>query len=310
MSHPEPRAEDWHVQQDRLIDSSLDVAAAISASPDPVFRSFQFCADSLFYNAHLLTLIAEYPQDASFRVIDIGCGDGRTAHDIARLFPNAEVLGLDANARSLQICLERPPLPNLTFVAGRFEEQHDLGVFDVAVCSEVFEHVVEAQGLLSTCAAAVRPGGLLSFSTPSGWIARQPRLSLLKMALRDREAWRLRAFPERNWPAALAHHPGTRLGVLRTMTSAAGFDIEARRSSLATVDRGSRSTLTGVRRLLGRPAGDNSMLFAAARTGRPRTHVQASRVYHLYMLLEAIMNLVPATRVLESRTFLTLRRRS
>jgi len=105
-------------------------------------------------------------------MLDAGCGNGAFAlWGAAR---GNDVLGLSDTAEDLQKARSRALLLSLQQV--RFEEydlrrlSHDgarIGEFNVVLCLEVIEHVLDDVGLLRGLAAQLHPGGLLFLSTPS-----------------------------------------------------------------------------------------------------------------------------------------------
>jgi len=95
-----------------------------------------------------------------FRIADVGCGRGWLTHLLSQF---GEVTGFD---RSITEARKRHP-------AGRFVECNVLDLppedFDVAVCSEVIEHVQteEQSKLIDSLFSILRPGGALIMTTPN-----------------------------------------------------------------------------------------------------------------------------------------------
>src|SRR5262245_22412366 len=100
------------------------------------------------------------------RVLDVGCGGGLICEPLARL--GALVTGLDPAAENIEAARRHAAGQGLAidYRAGRVEELEAEGVtFDAVVCLEVVEHVPDAGAFLESCAALVRPGGLMLLST-------------------------------------------------------------------------------------------------------------------------------------------------
>ena len=297
------------------MDASIELADRAMADPSAFERTWWWGGMEAFYNAHLINIHALKRADESFRVLDLGSGTGDLLREIAPAFPNAEMIGIDANSQSIERARAAATPPNVSYIEGMFDEALDLGEFDIVVCSEVFEHVSDPQELLRTAHAVLRPGGHLSFSTPSGWMWRRPGLVTLWMLvnspasprLRDnptpgaalqraRSIWsfyrRVRLDPHDHWDEALPHHPATSPRVARAMLADAGFETVLRTSSVWLLDE----------RL--------SLLRKAIRALEKRDPVRAAqKLFYAITLLESLMNLLPPLRVFESRMILLARKR-
>lgn len=84
---------------------------------------------------------------ANERVLDIGCGIGAVAFDIAQR-TGAQVHGVDLNQGSIATAKQRYQLPNLSFAV---QDALQLAIetpFDTIVLSNVLEHIVERPGFL------------------------------------------------------------------------------------------------------------------------------------------------------------------
>ena len=105
---------------------------------------------------------------AGKRVVDIGCGGGILTDAMAR--KGAEVLGIDLSTKSLRVAqlhaLEAAT-PNVQYreVSAEALAAEQPGSFDVVTCMEMLEHVPEPASIVRACAALVRPGGWVFFST-------------------------------------------------------------------------------------------------------------------------------------------------
>jgi SAM-dependent methyltransferase len=99
------------------------------------------------------------------RVLDFGCGPGRTLSEFSREAEQAEFVGCDIHAESL--AWARANLPRFTFVQNREEPPLDLpaGSFDLVYGVSVFTHLTEHwSGWLAEIHRLLRPGGLGVFS--------------------------------------------------------------------------------------------------------------------------------------------------
>ena len=94
---------------------------------------------------------------AGERVLDVGCGEGRFAAELARA--GAEVVGIDVAAEPLRRARERHPELDLRQVpaAGAWPLQD--ASFDAVWAGEVIEHVADTAGWLSELRRVLRSGG-------------------------------------------------------------------------------------------------------------------------------------------------------
>jgi len=103
---------------------------------------------------------------SNLTLLDIGCGGGLLAEPMARL--GFGVLGADASARNVAIAASHAGQSGLTidYRATTAEALAADGLaFDVVLNMEVVEHVADLRGYLDSCAALVRPGGLMFVAT-------------------------------------------------------------------------------------------------------------------------------------------------
>lgn len=299
----------WHEEQNCLMDSSHAATLTQADAADPAVRMQLFAAETVLELEHLAAVFALHRRSGKFRVLDLGCGEGRTARQLAARFPEASVVGIDDNQTSLDLAMATPTPPNLTFTRGRIEELPGSEVFDVVICSEVYEHVEAPDILLATIHRLLRSGGFLSLSTPSGWTARVPRLSVLREAIANPARARLRRHPHSNWLASLPLHPGTSWRILRRHLRTAGFDIVSRNSSLVWVEPASRSIAWFLQKALQAPRPERSLTYLIARMiGGGHSVRGAQKLFHIYMATEGLMNLLPFLRPLESRIVVLARK--
>ena len=118
-------------------------------------------------------IAAEFGRDLSaeapftgLRILDIGCGGGLLCEPMARL--GGEVVGVDAAARNIPVAETHAAQSGLEidYRHGTAEELAAAGErFDVVLNMEVVEHVADPRAYTATCAALLKPGGLMICST-------------------------------------------------------------------------------------------------------------------------------------------------
>jgi SAM-dependent methyltransferase len=105
-------------------------------------------------------------------LIDVGCGGG--AFSIGAALRGYNPLGLTWNARDQNIAKERAKICGAN--AAKFDvldvrdldSRNDLvGKFDVAICLENMEHIINDKKLIINITACLKPGGRLLLTTPN-----------------------------------------------------------------------------------------------------------------------------------------------
>lgn len=100
------------------------------------------------------------------RLLDIGCGGGLLSEPMARL--GAEVVGADASETNIEVAKIHATQSGVSvdYRATTSEALQEAGeTFDVILNMEVVEHVADVDLFLKSCAAMVRPGGLMFIAT-------------------------------------------------------------------------------------------------------------------------------------------------
>jgi len=100
------------------------------------------------------------------RMLDIGCGGGILSEPLARL--GADMLGADPSIDNIEVARAHAAKTGAS-VDYHVTTAEDLAAakesFDVVLAMEVVEHVADVDGFVDTCAAMVRPGGLMIAAT-------------------------------------------------------------------------------------------------------------------------------------------------
>jgi 2-polyprenyl-6-hydroxyphenyl methylase/3-demethylubiquinone-9 3-methyltransferase len=103
---------------------------------------------------------------AGLQILDVGCGGGLISEPLARL--GAAVTGLDPAPETIEAARSHAQAQGLAidYIAATTDDlaaQHRQ--FDCVVAMEVVEHVPDVATFLRSCAALLKPGGLLILST-------------------------------------------------------------------------------------------------------------------------------------------------
>jgi SAM-dependent methyltransferase len=115
--------------------------------------------DGYFAEYKIALMISRLGGHMPARILDFGCGAGRSLPYLARYFPEAELWGYDVSPASIKVASERVPSAHL-FTDW---DAADGIFFDLIICANVFHHIPpeQRQGALSRCRGALARGGHL-----------------------------------------------------------------------------------------------------------------------------------------------------
>ncbi|HEY1191250.1 MAG TPA: class I SAM-dependent methyltransferase [Gemmata sp.] len=105
------------------------------------------------------------------RVLNAGCGSGELSNLLAAA--GHKVVGVDPDPTYIQLARDRAGdrFPDSTFVVSTIEGYTGAADFDVAVSTDVLEHIEDDRTAFERMAALVRPGGLVLVTVPAGqWL--------------------------------------------------------------------------------------------------------------------------------------------
>lgn len=104
-------------------------------------------------------------------LVEVGCGTGRLAWELAILLPKLEVTGIDASPRFIKAAQKEFVLPNLTFrdlVISEEEKLSEAGQWDFIVGNGILHHLVKSmEPSLADFYAALKPNGKIVFWEPN-----------------------------------------------------------------------------------------------------------------------------------------------
>ena len=123
---------------------------------------------------------------ATTTVVDIGCGGGLLAEELARL--GCRVTGVDPSAASLAVAREHATSGGLEveYLRGTGEALPFVdAAFDIACCCDVLEHVRDLERVISETSRVLKPGGLYLYDT----INRTIRSRLVLIELLQEWSW-------------------------------------------------------------------------------------------------------------------------
>lgn len=114
---------------------------------------------------------------AGKRILDFGCGSGASTMILARMFPEAEIVGIELEEKLLNIArarLEFYQYPNIKFYLSPsgVELPPNVGEFDFVIMSAVYEHLLpnERETVVPQVWSIIKPDGYLFLNmTPHRW---------------------------------------------------------------------------------------------------------------------------------------------
>lgn len=109
-------------------------------------------------------LFESYNLEGHIRVLDVGCGTGEITSRLARLYPNADLIGIDLLDGPLSVARDRHAglAQRLKFQQGdayalEFADKN----FDLVVCRHMLQSVPRADDIIRELVRVTRPGGRL-----------------------------------------------------------------------------------------------------------------------------------------------------
>ncbi len=108
-------------------------------------------------------------------LLDVGCGDGRFLYETKKIFPNANLLGIDSSQKA--ISLARVMNPDIEFICGNIEKINLNGQYDTITLIEVLEHIppMEIPSFLQTLHRSLKTDGKLIITVPSDNLELNPK---------------------------------------------------------------------------------------------------------------------------------------
>jgi SAM-dependent methyltransferase len=120
----------------------------------------------------LRTWIAQRRQAGSpvEAIYDAGAGFGQYSYWLSGKLPDARIVAIDVKEEQVADCndfFQRIGRPQVKFEAGDVTTFQQPDTFDLVVCVDVMEHIVEDEAALRCYSTSLKPGGMLIISTPS-----------------------------------------------------------------------------------------------------------------------------------------------
>ncbi len=106
------------------------------------------------------------PLNRATRVLDVGCGNGFTCGEFAKL--GCQVVGVDMSPSGIEQARKAFPTCRFEVMSASADLLEVLAEqpFDIVVSTEVVEHLYDPRAYARTCFKALRPGGRFVCTTP------------------------------------------------------------------------------------------------------------------------------------------------
>lgn len=105
-------------------------------------------------------------------IIDIGCASGTFTYQISKIFPNSNIIGMDSYKEVIDYAKEKYPSLEFT-VADAHKLPFKDNSFDLTVCYETIEHVIDPRKVLTEIYRVTKVNGNIILAMDSGsWLFR------------------------------------------------------------------------------------------------------------------------------------------
>jgi SAM-dependent methyltransferase len=141
---------------------------AVAANPylfgDAETDRIRLETQAMLFSSYLRTKAPQFIGPKVRRILDIGCGAGQLTTTLARVYPNAEVIGVDNDPRAIAKARARAvesKRGNVEFQVGDITAGLPAGPFDLIYASLVLLHIREYEQVVREAYGALAPGGML-----------------------------------------------------------------------------------------------------------------------------------------------------
>lgn len=101
------------------------------------------------------------------KILDDGCASGNMANEISKIFPKAKITGIDVYGKAINFGKNKYPHLNF-FIADAHKLPFKNKSFDLVICYETIEHVVDPAKVLREIKRVVKKDGIAIIAMDSG----------------------------------------------------------------------------------------------------------------------------------------------
>ncbi len=113
---------------------------------------------------------AQDKRDKAIHLYDAGAGYGQYSYWLSGFSPKWKVTAIDVKEEQVADCngfFQAIGRPQVKFEVGDVTKYTQPNTFDLVVCVDVMEHILEDEAALRCYSESLKPGGMLIISTPS-----------------------------------------------------------------------------------------------------------------------------------------------
>jgi ubiquinone/menaquinone biosynthesis C-methylase UbiE len=134
---------------------------------DRVARRYDLlCALNPGYGKHLAWSAQRMELPPRARALDLCCGTGLSTRALARAYPDAEIVGIDASREMIAIARGKPELAGVRFLVGDAMDPAEAGApgpFDGVLMAYGIRNVPDPDACLARVRDLLAPGGVVCF---------------------------------------------------------------------------------------------------------------------------------------------------
>jgi 2-polyprenyl-3-methyl-5-hydroxy-6-metoxy-1,4-benzoquinol methylase len=117
------------------------------------------------------------------KILDAGCGEGHLLKKLNSSLKNNEYYGIDITSVAIKLAKKRCPFANIKN-GDLFNTKYPNETFNVIICTEVLEHIINFQSVLNEFKRILKPGGLLIITFPNEILWTISRFFLLRRPIK------------------------------------------------------------------------------------------------------------------------------
>ena len=121
--------------------------------------------DDQYYSNSRPDVLSRVPENPS-RVLDVGCGNGMVGSSVKYKYPNCEVIGIEYSKEAASVASSK--LDKVWRINLNELSSDDIkGKFDVIICADVIEHLLDPQACLQILHSKLTKNGIIILSIPN-----------------------------------------------------------------------------------------------------------------------------------------------